>query len=264
MTGSAAVVTDSVICDLDGVVYRGSESVPRSPDALRRLREHGIRVLFATNNSSRTAEEVANKIYQLSGFKVKTTDVVTSGQAAVTLIPEAIRRCLVVGGPGLSQAVLLAGRDLVDDPDLAECVIVGIDQRADYDVIHRAASAVRNGAVFIASNIDPTFPTATGLKPGAGALVAAVSVASGVTPMVAGKPEEAMRALIRDRGVERAWVIGDRLDTDIEMARREPDWTSILVLTGVTASGNTANESDFVAPDLSGAVDLVLSAGDRQ
>ncbi len=257
-------MTDAVICDLDGVVYLGSESVPGSPQALHKLQQRGIRVIFATNNSGRTPEEVAKKIHDLTGVDVEPDDVVTSGQAAVNLIPEQMHRCFVIGGPGLAQAVTEGGRELVDDPDLTECVIVGIDQKADYETIHRAASAVREGALFIATNVDPTFPTAVGLRPGAGALVAAVSVASGVAPLVAGKPEEPMRTLIRNRGVEGAWVVGDRVDTDIEMARREQDWTSILVFTGVTAVGEAPNAADFVAADLSAAVDLVLSAGNRQ
>jgi 4-nitrophenyl phosphatase len=124
-----------------------------------------------------------------------------------------------------------------------------------------AMNAIRNGARFIATNDDATFPTENGLMPGAGAIVAAIAAASGVSPIVAGKPNEAMRSLIRSRGVGRAWVVGDRPDTDVAMASAEPDWSSVLVLTGVTDETSAdSNHADHVVPDLSAAVDLVLSA----
>jgi 4-nitrophenyl phosphatase len=122
----------------------------------------------------------------------------------------------------------------------------------------RAADAVRFGARFIATNTDPTFPVADGLLPGGGAIVAAVRATTGVEPEVAGKPNAPMRALLRAKGIRDAWVIGDRVDTDIALARAEPDWTSILVLTGVTGPEGTG-DADFVVPDLAAAVDLVLS-----
>jgi len=114
------------------------------------------------------------------------------------------------------------------------------------------------GARFIATNTDPTYPVADGLLPGGGACVAAVQVTTGVTPEVAGKPHPPMRALLRSRGIGEAWVIGDRVDTDIALAQAESDWRSILVLTGVT-SPEEAIGADHVVADLAAAVDLVLS-----
>ena len=93
-------------------------------------------------------------------------------------------------------------------------------------------------------------------------MVAALETASGVEAEVAGKPHEAMRALIRSRDVHDAFVIGDRIDTDIALAVDEPDWTSILVLTGVT-TGHAANPADHVCADLREAVELVLATLNR-
>ena len=93
-------------------------------------------------------------------------------------------------------------------------------------------------------------------------MVAAVQATTGVEPEVAGKPHPPMRALLRAKGIGEAWVIGDRVDTDIALARAEPDWTSILVLTGVTGPEETA-DADHVVPDLAAAVDLVLGASDQ-
>ncbi len=91
-------------------------------------------------------------------------------------------------------------------------------------------------------------------------MVAALAVATGVQPEVAGKPHEPMRALLRERGADLAWVIGDRVDTDVAMAAAEDGWHSILVHTGVTTNDDQS-EADHVMPDLAAAVDLLLAAG---
>jgi HAD superfamily hydrolase (TIGR01450 family) len=257
-------VDPAVICDLDGVVYRGDVPVPGSAEALQALVNRDIRVVFATNNSSRTPGEVVDKIRRVTGLIFDVTDIVTSAQAAARLIPKATQKCLVVGGPGLREAVAELGRAVVDAGDSPDCVLVGIDREVNYADIATAASAIRGGAIFIASNVDPTFPVANGLMPGAGAIVAAISVASGTAPLVAGKPESPMRDLIKERGIGSAWVIGDRMDTDIEMAVREPGWRSILVLTGVTDKAGDTGAAGDVAADLAAAVGLVLSYENRQ
>lgn len=254
----------AVICDLDGVVYRGDVLVPGSTVALERLLDEGIRVIFATNNSSRRPDQVTEKIHRVTGLSFGVEDVVTSGQAAARLIPPIVSNCLVIGGPGLRAAVSEAGFSLTGEDDVPDCVVVGIDRTVNYTDIAAAATAIRDGASFIASNVDPTFPVQSGLMPGAGAIVAAISVASGIRPLVAGKPESPIRELIRERGVTRAWVIGDRIDTDIEMAVREPDWNSILVLTGVSGRDDDVQNADEVTSDLVAAVDLVLSRENRQ
>jgi 4-nitrophenyl phosphatase len=135
--------------------------------------------------------------------------------------------------------------------------LVGLDFDLSYDRLTRAANAVRGGARFIATNTDPTYPVADGLLPGGGSMVAAVQTTTGVDPEVAGKPHAPMRALLRSRGITDAWVIGDRVDTDIALTRAEPDWRSILVLSGVTREGEVSG-ADHVVPDLAAAVDLVL------
>lgn len=257
-------MTLPVICDLDGVVYRGDEIIPGSDRALEMLRENDTPVFFATNNSSRTPRDVAAKINRLSGYPAEARDVVTSAQAAARIIPIGVTSCLVLGGNGLKEAVTDTGRKLARSGESVECVLVGIDRELDYEALAAAAGAVRSGAVFIASNIDPTFPTPEGLLPGAGAIVAAVATAAQATPLVAGKPETPMRALIKELVPGPAWVIGDRIDTDIEMADREIAWKSILVMSGVTGTSDGDGAADFVVDDLADAVELVLSDADRQ
>ena len=253
----------TVICDLDGVVYRGSEPLPGAAAALERLVAAGFRIVFVTNNSSRTDTQVADKLEAVVGHRPGIDDIVTSARAALALVPEGAR-CLVVGGEGILEAIGSAGLSATGEPDNADCVIVGLDRGFDYQQMDVAARAIRSGAVFVATNVDPTFPAEHSIMPGAGAIVAALQAASGVKPLVAGKPEKPIRDLIRSRGVKDAWVIGDRPDTDIAMAVAEDGWTSILVLTGVTPAGADTGGADHVVADLVAAVDLVIAHANAQ
>ena len=248
----------NVICDIDGVIYRGDRLLPGSDLALRRLRDAGVTVHFATNNSAKSPLTVSEKITRITGVDIEPESIVTSSQAAVGLLGDDPGPVMVLGSEGIVAALAEAGIGLTEDPSVAKALLVGLDFDLTYDRLTRAADAVRFGARFIATNTDPTFPVADGLLPGGGAMVAAVRATTGVEPEVAGKPNDPMRALLRAKGIREAWVIGDRVDTDIALARAEPDWTSILVLTGVTGPEGTG-DADFVVPDLAAAVDLVLS-----
>lgn len=228
---------------------------------MQRLSGAGVDVLYITNNSTRTPEAGAEKIRRLTGTRVDANQVLSSSLAAVGLLGADDGPVLVVGEEGVSDAVARAGLEETLDPARARSVLVGLTRGLSYDLLGAAMTAIRSGARFIATNDDVTFPTETGLMPGAGSIVAAISAATGQRPEVAGKPNGAMRELIRSRGVGAAWVVGDRADTDVALASREPDWRSILVLTGVTEPEAAADAgADFVVADLSAAVDLVLSA----
>jgi 4-nitrophenyl phosphatase len=154
----------------------------------------------------------------------------------------------VVGGNGIRDALEAAGMPETEDPEDAQAVIVGLDTRISYEKLRDAVMVVRAGGRFIATNNDATYPTPNGLWPGAGAMVAAVQVAAGVAPEVAGKPHRPIRSLIRARLVPGpVWVVGDRPETDVAMAKAE-SWTSVLVLTGVI--GDRDQVPDEYRPDL--------------
>jgi HAD superfamily hydrolase (TIGR01450 family) len=250
----------NVICDIDGVVYRGDRLVPGSDAALQRLIEAGVGLYFATNNSTKTPLTVSERISRMTGVEIAPGAIITSSEAAVGMLDDGEQPVMVLGSDGITTALAEAGVATTTDPMEARVLLVGLDWELSYERLTRAADAVRAGARFIATNIDPTYPVAGGLLPGGGAMVAAVQAATGVIPEIAGKPHRPMRALLRARGIGEAWVIGDRVDTDIALARAEPDWTSILVLTGVTTP-EEALGADHVVPDLAAAVDLVLAPG---
>ena len=248
----------NVICDIDGVIYLDDRLVPGSDVALQRLHDAGVTVHFATNNSTKAPATAAEKITRITGVEIDPASIVTSSQAAVHLLGDDRGPVMVLGGDGIVSALTDAGIGMTDDPRVATALLVGLDVALTFDRLTRAADAVRFGARFIATNIDPTLPVEDGLLPGAGSMVAAVQVATGVVPEVAGKPHAPMRALLRAKGIGEAWVIGDRVDTDIALARAEPEWTSILVLTGVSGPDETG-DADYVVADLAAAVDLVLA-----
>ncbi len=253
----------SVICDIDGVVYRGDTVVPGSDRALRKLLDAGTDLYFATNNSTKSPATVSEKIGRITGISVPPESIVTSSQAAVLMLADDPGPVLVLGSDGILSALFEAGISVTEDPLEATALLVGLDWDLSYERLTRAADAVRAGARFIATNTDPTYPVAGGLLPGGGAMVAAVATTTGVAPEIAGKPHEPMRRLLRSRGVEAAWVIGDREDTDVALASAEPDWTSILVLSGVTGPDG-GRDADHVVPDLEAAVDLVLASGHQR
>ena len=250
-----------VLCDLDGVIYRGRQPLPGVPDALRRLHAADIEIWYITNNSTRSPEDGAEKISRVTGVGVDPAQVLTSSLSAAAMLRPGDGPVLVVGEDGVFDAVARAGLETTADPLAARSVLVGLARDFTYDLLADATAAVRGGARFIATNTDSTFPTEDGVVPGAGAMVAAIATAAQTDPVVAGKPHRPMRDLIRSRGVGAAWIIGDRVDTDVALARDEPDWRSILVLTGITGSeGSGEAGADHVVADFPAAVDLVLSA----
>ena len=175
----------TVLCDLDGVIWLSDEAIVGSVDAVDRLRRSGRRVLFVTNNSRAT---VAEQEQTLAGVGIPAVgDVVTSAMAAAELI-EVGERVLVAGGPGVTEAVESVGaialENTGDAPDErafeVDAVAVGLHRDFDFARMNTASRAIRNGARFIATNTDATYPTPAGLEPGGGAIVAAIATASGV------------------------------------------------------------------------------------
>ena len=251
-----------VICDLDGVIWLSLHAIAGSADSIARLRASGHRVLFVTNNSSLMREDVEAALQKVGVPAVG--DVLTSAMAAARLV-EAGERAVVVGGPGILQALGGRGVEIVADGP-ADAVLVGFTRDFDYDALRRANAAVRGGARLIGTNDDATYPTPDGPIPGGGALLAAVVTASGQRPVVAGKPYQPMADLVRAHleggpggGLEGGVMIGDRQETDGDFAGRLGVRFG-LVRSGVTPSGAVVDPPPaFDAPDLAALVDLLLA-----
>jgi 4-nitrophenyl phosphatase len=228
------------VLDCDGVVWLADDPIPGAAAAVRRLRESGERVVFITNNSYPTRADHLAKLDRM-GMTTDDTDLITSASAAATLVNTG-ERALVLGGPGIFEALEAAGAEPFEPGAVRgeagfAVVVVGFDLKFDFARLAAAATALRAGARLVASNDDATFPTASGLLPGAGSFVAAVSRAGGVDPVVAGKPFPPLVELVRRSVGSVDVVVGDRPSTDGELAERLGARFA-LVLTGVTPHGH--------------------------
>lgn len=250
---------DAFLFDLDGVLFRGDEPIAGAADAVTRLRAMGKGVAFVTNNSARTPGEVVAHLASV-GVDAHASEVETSALTTASYAADAgIRAAVVIGSRGLRDALAAAGVRIEDDDGPADAAIVGWDPELRYEDLRRAAVAVQRGAAFIASNPDTSYPAPDGTRwPGAGAIAAAVAATTGVEPTVIGKPNgPILRAALARAGGGDPLLIGDRLDTDVEGARRL-GWRSMLVLTGISTRDDlraAGSAPTYVVEDLSALFD---------
>ncbi|HMK63961.1 MAG TPA: HAD-IIA family hydrolase [Acidimicrobiales bacterium] len=244
------------VVDLDGVIWLAGEPISGSALAVARLRQRGVRIVFATNNAAPTVADLVSRLRR-AGLEAQPGDVVTSAQAAASLLAPGSRVFPCAEG-GVVAALTERGISVVDDGP-CDAVVVGLTRRFDFDLLHRAATLVRQGARFIGTNEDATYPTPDGLLPGAGALLAAVATAAEATAEVAGKPHQPMADLIRHRVPHVSLVVGDRPSTDGALARRL-GVPFALVRSGVTGDGGEplAVRPDHDAPDLGALVTRIV------
>lgn len=260
MTGSLVSGFDAVLSDLDGVVYAGPEAIPGAVPALSALAPAGIALGYVTNNASRTPAEVAAHLREL-GAPATADQVFGSAQAGAALLAERMpagAKVLVIGGAALTAEVEARGFSCVSSAaDLPDAVIQGFDPALGWQDLAEASFAIHAGALWIATNTDLTIPAARGIAPGNGSLVAAVRNATGVEPLVAGKPERTMFDFAAaSLGAKRALVVGDRLDTDI-LGGNNAGMATAVVLTGIDnlqtiLAARAAERPDYLLADLGG------------
>lgn len=241
------------LLDLDGVVWLAEDPIAGSADAIARLRDRGERVVFLTNNSSATVADYLAKL-ERCGVPTAADDLITSAQAAASLV-EPGETALVCAGPGVDEALRARGVSTVREGP-ADAVVVGWHRDFDFSRLTAAFDAVTGGARLIGTNDDATYPTPTGPLPGGGSILAAVAYASGVEPVVAGKPFTPIVELLHERVEGAEIMVGDRPTTDGLLAHRLGiDFG--LVLSGVTSADAIPTEppTAFVAEDLAALVD---------
>ena len=244
----------AVIFDADGVLIHGNTPHPGAIQVLDWVRGTGRKVFVLTNNSS-TARSVFAAKWRRAGFHIDKSEIITSGYLTARYFAECQRtrswpqfravrpHIFVVGGHGIQLEFQAVGTRAtltrsVHDPRTPRFVIAGIDRKLTYAKIARAQRAIcEDGALFIATNQDPTFPTENGFQPGAGTIISAISTATGRPPdIIVGKPNPlAMEITLAVAGCSpsEVLIVGDRLDTDIRVGRQAGVY-SILVLSGVT------------------------------
>ncbi|WP_433048107.1 HAD-IIA family hydrolase [Dactylosporangium sp. CS-033363] len=263
---------DLVIFDLDGVLYLVDQVIPGAAEACAKLRERGIPSAYATNNASRLPGDVAALLTRI-GIPAETREVVTSAHATALLMAErfpAGTPVLILGAPALREEVVAAGLTPVEEAEQAKVVVQGYGPDVRMRDLGDAAVAIRGGAAWIATNADKTLPSPRGPLPGNGSLVVAMATALGRQPdTIVGKPDPALFVeAARERGAQRALVVGDRLDTDIEGAYRA-GMDSLLVLTGVSDAAEllaapVERRPTFVAEDLGGLFEAAQTVPTQQ
>ena len=244
---------DCFLIDMDGVIFLHDEPLPGHREFIDLIRNEEKRFLFITNNSFETRASYVEKLGRM-GIEVKDTDILTSAQGVRRYLeqncPIGSGGAFVIGGEGLRSEVEKLGMHLLegDDAKRAEYVIVGWDPTIDFEKLKIATVAVRNGATYIVTDLDGTYPAKDEQWPGTGALAASITEAAGKEPLSIGKPKAFMLELgmeMLQASPERTLMIGDRLDSDIQ-AGRDAGVDTLLVLSGV-ADAEDSDASDITA-----------------
>jgi 4-nitrophenyl phosphatase len=255
---SLANITHLII-DMDGVLYRGDQPVRGLCEFIAFLRERRISFILATNNSTRTPQEYADKLAGM-GVQISPAEVLVSGQAVARFLAREYprgTRVHVFGMPALKQAMTDEGFVLADED--VPLVIASMDRAVTYEKLKRATLLIRGGARFIATNFDPTNPSEEGLIPGTGTMIVALETASGTKAQGIGKPEPIMYQLAMDQmgaRPETTAAIGDRADTDILGGKRAGLMT-ICVLSGSSDRAEAeAFGSDLIVDDIAHLLEI--------
>jgi 4-nitrophenyl phosphatase len=247
----------SIILDMDGVIWRGDAPLGDLAALFSRVRERGLKFVFATNNATKTSEQYVERLKGY-GVQVDPWQVITSAQALSFALTHKFPRgskIFMIGGDGVRKALEDNGYEIlsVENAPAAEAVVMGIDYEINFQKMSEATYLVRRGIPFYATNPDKTFPTPRGEIPGAGAWYSVVVTATGVQPTVAGKPYPFLMELALEKlGTQKedTLVVGDRIETDIAGGQAVGCPTA-LVLSGVS----TREQADLWRP----TIDLIAN-----
>ncbi len=231
--------------DLDGTMYKGRERIPAAARFIRRLQAYHKKIVFVTNNSTRTPEFVAKNLIQNHGINVTAANVYTTALATADYLDSIAgdkRRVYMIGESGLANALRQHNFVLTDHkPDY---VVVGLDTEVTYQKFERAVLAVRNGAEFIGTNADSNLPNERGMVPGAGSLVALVQYATQKSPLMIGKPEKMIMQMALQRfnlSRDEVIMVGDNYRTDIT-AGINVGMDTLLVYTGLSTKKEVSKQ----------------------
>ncbi len=248
----------AVLCDMDGVIYRGSKLIDGAKEFVRFLQALAIKLVFISNISERSPQDLCKKLNSMGIDGIDASNFMTAALATAQFIKRQSPHAAVwvLGGDGLRSALRDAGMQILDmAAQQADYVVVGMSHDFDFKQLAKAAELISKGARFIGTNPDQADPTEFGSQPACGALLAAIATGSGKKPYIVGKPNPLMLSLAT-RGIqvhsEQALMIGDRMDTDIAAGMAAAMHTC-LVLTGVTKKDELkqwAYKPDLVCDDL--------------
>lgn len=237
------------LIDMDGVIYKGNQLIPGADAFVERLRREQHLFLFLTNNSQRTRRDVAMKLKRM-GIDVEEQHIFTCAMATARFLSKQKPHgtAFVIGEGGLLQALHQNGYSIVDhDPDY---VVIGEGRTVTAESLEAATRMILRGAKLIATNLDPNCPTASGTRPGCGAIVAFLETATGKKAFSVGKPSPVMmRAARKQLGLatSETVVIGDTMETDI-LGGVQMGYQAVLAFSGGTQLSDLSNYA--YRPDL--------------
>ena len=221
------------------------------------MRARPIRFVLATNNATASPESVVRRLEKV-GVHVSENEVLSTAGATAGLLRGMCQpgsRVYVIGEAALYSALEDAGYEVATSHENVHAVVIGFDREVTYKKLAEASFAVAEGAIFIGTNPDPSFPVETGQAPGNGAILAAVQTTTGQDPIIVGKPEPHLYLQASSRlqtPNQEILVIGDRLNTDI-LGAQNAGMPSALMLTGVTTAADlemTTVKPDWIFDDL--------------
>ena len=226
----------NIIFDMDGVLHRGKTPIPGAAETLAGLRKRGYRVFFLTNNGEHTREFFVKRLEGF-GIEAHVGELYSSSYGTARYIQENFPgKTTFTFSSGMREELEKNGIR-IEDTNKAEIVVASLDIHLTYEKLVAAFQAIIGGAVFLASNDDASYPVENGvLKPGAGAITAALEKSTGRNPIIIGKPQPYMLEIIlKEHGLEKeeTLMVGDRIETDILMAKQE-GLKSCFVLSGVS------------------------------
>jgi len=258
-----SIIIQNVILDMDGVLWHGETPVPGLTRFFEVLENQEIGYVLATNNATKVATQYSEKLERF-GVQIPASRILTSAETTALFLrssyPE-FSKVYVVGERGLVLALQAKNFTIIErhgfiDPELrVDAVVVGMTSSACYPQLANAAHLINNGALFIGTNPDVTFPSEIGPLPGAGALLAFLETATDIQPIVIGKPNPTIfrEALQRLNGnTSNTVMVGDRINTDIAGAKAAGLGT-VLLLSGISTRGEvkkTGIQPDWIFDDL--------------
>ncbi|HAV78862.1 MAG TPA: TIGR01457 family HAD-type hydrolase [Anaerolineae bacterium] len=223
-----------------------------------------MKFVFATNNSTKTSEQYVERLAKF-GVDVEPWQVITSSQAAAHAVAQKFpegTKVFMIGEDGIQMALEEKGFEIVsvEYAKEAQAFVMGIDRGINFDKVAEATLLVRNGIPFYATNTDATFPTPRGEIPGSGAWISIITTATGVQPIIAGKPYPFLMELSLEKlgtKKEETLVVGDRIETDIA-AGQGVGCPCAMVLSGVSTKKEADSwepKIDIVADDLASLIE---------